>query len=232
MRSTAPVEPSHLVKDLVLAAPHRARLLDRLHLDYFCRGDRTLDEACIARGLDAATVATVVEALDHDAKAARHEVHDVARATTWDLCAHLVTAHHAPLRAELRRITGLAAIVARVHHDAHSELRDVHRLLLWLRQELERHLTIEETVVFPACCRVEEGSGVSVDRSVLVALEDDHGDLCDTLAAVSEICGGYERSRGLCSTHRELLHALGGLELELHQHIHEENNVLFPRIPA
>jgi hypothetical protein len=37
MRSTAPVEPSHLVKDLVLAAPHRARLLDRLHLDYFCR---------------------------------------------------------------------------------------------------------------------------------------------------------------------------------------------------
>jgi regulator of cell morphogenesis and NO signaling len=141
MSLTTPVEPSAPIKDVVLAAPHRARLLDRLHLDYFCRGDRTLEEACVARGLDVGTIATVIDALDQDAKAVRHEVHDAGGAATWDLCTHLVTAHHAPLRQELWRIADLAAVVARVHHDVHPELRDVHRLVLWLRQELERHLT-------------------------------------------------------------------------------------------
>jgi iron-sulfur cluster repair protein YtfE (RIC family) len=112
MSLTASVQPSDPIKDLVVvaAAPHRARLLERLHLDYFCLGDWTLEEACFGRGLDIGTVATVIDPLDRDATAARHEVHDVGGATTWDLCTHLVTAHHAPLPAELRRIAELAEV--------------------------------------------------------------------------------------------------------------------------
>lgn len=225
-------DPSDLIKDLVLAAPHRARLFDRLRLDYFCRGGQTLREACGARGLDAATIAAVIVALDQVEWRGRREVHDVGAATTWDLCAHLVASHHAPLRAELSRIVDLAAVVARVHRREHPELRDVHRLLLWLRAALERHLAIEETAVFPACRGWEEGSPASVDRAVVVGLVCEHGDLCDRLAAVIELCGGADRRRRLCGTHGALVQALGSLEAELHQHIHEENNILFPRLAA
>ncbi|MEO8967544.1 MAG: hypothetical protein ABI355_08030 [Solirubrobacteraceae bacterium] len=42
--------------------------------------------------------------------------------------------------------------------------------------------------------------------------------------------GGYERERALCGTHRSLVDALTAFELDLHQHIHEENNILIPRV--
>lgn len=49
------------------------------------------------------------------------------------------------------------------------------------------------------------------------------------LAPLRELAGDYDVSRALCGTHRALLQALSEFELDLHQHIHEENNVLLPR---
>jgi regulator of cell morphogenesis and NO signaling len=44
-----------------------------------------------------------------------------------------------------------------------------------------------------------------------------------------ELSGGYATADALCATHRTLLEGLHGLDLDLHQHVHEENNILFPR---
>jgi iron-sulfur cluster repair protein YtfE (RIC family) len=44
----------------------------------------------------------------------------------------------------------------------------------------------------------------------------------------------YRPEQAFCGTHRALLEALAGLELDLHRHRHrhEENNPLFPRLQA
>lgn len=47
-----------------------------------------------------------------------------------------------------------------------------------------------------------------------------------------ELAADYDSGRALGGTHRALLDALRRLELDLHQHVHEENNVLFPRARA
>jgi len=60
--------------------------------------------------------------------------------------------------------------------------------------------------------------------------EREHAAVGHGLAALRVLGGGYERERALCNTHRALLDALTAFELDLHQHIHEENNILMPRV--
>ena len=230
------IDPSTSLGALVAERPARAGLLERLRFDYCCGGAQTLAEACARRGLDPHTVGALLEALD-DAPHARLdplEESDWRRATIADLCEHIVSVHHDGLRRELPRIAELLATVVRVHGRGHPELHDLQRLFAAMRDELERHLQLEERALFPVCRSLEDhdDTGAELDEGALVLLEDEHSDTGDALAAIRELADDYDPDRALCGTHRALLDALRALELDLHQHVHEENNVLFPRVRA
>jgi len=55
---------------------------------------------------------------------------------------------------------------------------------------------------------------------------DDAGAALRTLRATSQ---GYTPPADACTSFQALYTALGDFEKDLHQHIHLENNVLFPR---
>jgi regulator of cell morphogenesis and NO signaling len=218
--------------ELVLEQPSAAALFERLGLDYCCGGARTLEEACSQHGLDARTVSVLLEALADEPRGADLEAHDVARATIPELCEHIVTRHHDPLRRDLPRISDLLATVVRVHGKTHRELHDLQRLFTTIREDLEAHMRLEEERLFPACLALGEGQGAALDDGLLALLEDDHQATGDALCALREVAGGYRTEWALCSTHRALLRALRAFEIDMHQHVHEENNVLFPRARA
>lgn len=217
---------------LVAERPSRAAVFERLRLDYCCSGDQSLSQACERRGLDADTVCRMLEALE-DSHLDRWypEGHDWRRASITELCDHIVSAHHDKLRGELPRIEELLDTVVRVHGAHHHELLDLLRLFRAMRHELESHIATEEEVVFPAC-RAAEADGTSVEEHVLTAHEREHIQTGDALTALRELAHDYDPAGALCGTHRRLLEALHRLELDLHEHIHEENNVLFPRARA
>lgn len=226
------IEPGTSLGALVAEEPARAELFERLRLDYCCGGSQTLAQACERGGLDPETVCRLLEALEGSRLDRWHlEQNDWRRVSIAELCDHIVTAHHDTLRAELPRIEGLLATVVRVHGSGHPELHDLQRLFATIRHELEPHLQTEERVLFPAC-RAAEAEGTPVDERALAAHEQEHGATGDALAALRELANDYDTAGGLCRTHRTLLEALARLELDLHQHIHEENNVLFPRVRA
>jgi len=225
-----PLAPGTTLAELVLHRPASADLLERLRLDYCCGGRRTLAEACAERGLDAPTVIAMVEGLGERAEPGP-DVHDVRRASIPDLCDHIVRAHHEPTRRQLPRIAELLDRVVRVHGGSHPELADLRRVFTGLRTELEEHFDLEEATVFPACRTLGAAdSPATVDDSVLALCEDSHEFAGEALSAMRELTDGYETERAYCGTHRALLEALQRFELELHQHVHEENNVLFPRV--
>ena len=224
------IDPSASLGLLVAERPARAELFERLRLDYCCGGRQTLAQACQRRGLDPETVGRMLEALEASPLDQWHiERNDWRRASIAELCEHIVAAHHDRLRAELPRIEGLLTTVVRVHGAGHRELHDLQRLFGAMRHELESHLETEERVLFPAC-RAAEAERTPVDRRLLAAHEQEHGATGDALAALRELANDYDTGGALCRTHRTLLDALERLELDLHQHIHEENNVLFPRV--
>lgn len=224
-----PIDPGVSLGQLVAEQPTRAEVFERLRLDYCCSGEQTLTQACQRRGLDADTVCRLLEALeDAQLQRWRSEGHDWRRASIAELCDHIVAAHHDKLRTELPRIGELLDTVVRVHGAQHHELHDLRRLFTGLRRELGSHMASEERTVFPAC-RAAEADQRAVDERLLTAHEREHSETGDTLTALRELSHDYNSAAALCGTHRRLLEALQHLELDLHQHIHEENNILFPR---
>ena len=220
------VDTSATLGDLVIRRPAAGALFERLGLDYCCGGRKTLAEACAQRGVDAATVAVLLES-----ESLEPRTHDVAGASIGELCDHVVAAHHEPLRAELPRISERVATVVRVHGRTRPELADVQRVFESLRGELEVHMRREEHNLFPACRALDgQGDAAPLRHGEVALLEDDHGATGEALSALRELCADYDPAQALCGTHAALLRALRELELELHQHVHEENNILFPRV--
>ena len=218
------VELDRSLAELVLERPSAARVLQRLRLDYCCGGRRTLREACAERDLDADTVAVF---LDRQVDPVALEPRDWRTAPLAELCAHIVDEHHRRLRWELPRLSELAKRAASVHGEVQPQLHDLREELEQLRDELEEHIAEEERELFPALT-----AGGALDAAQVEQLLHEHDGAGTRLRRLRELAGDYATEPALCSTHRALLQGLHGLELDLHQHVHEENNILFPRALA
>ena len=229
------ISTSATIGELVVERAERAMLFERLGLDYCCGGDRTLAAACAERELDPEVVVATVEAFDAAtaAASAKPEPHDLSEATLSEICDHIETAHHDWLRRELPQIAELLDSVIRVHAPVHPELHELVPLFGGLRDELESHLDDEERVLFPAARAVEHGdAAVALDEATLGTYEHEHEHVGELLASLRELTHDFDADAALCRTHRRLVEGLHALELDLHRHIHEENNILLPRLRA
>jgi regulator of cell morphogenesis and NO signaling len=218
-----PIDPFRTVAELVLEQPSRARVFEELGIDYCCGGRTALAEACDARGL---AVEEAVAALDAAADAPTGE-RDWSTAPLPELCDHIVSEHHERLRRELPRLDGLLEKVVRAHAEERPSVVELRDTFTSLRRELEEHLAAEEEELFPLV-----RAGGPYDAAQVHELEHDHEWAGTALARMRRLTGGYDLEQALCNTHRATLDGLHELELDLHQHIHEENNVLFPRALA
>lgn len=219
-----PIDPFRSLAELVLERPAHARVLERLGLDYCCGGKRSLADACAERSLDPATVVVFLES---ELEPSAFESADWTIAPLADLCAHIAEVHHGRLRWELPRLVDLAERAVAAHGAERPELHELRDVLLSLRSELEEHIIDEEQRLFPALV-----AGDVPGAEELAQLEREHDEVGAALHRLRELTVGYDTARALCNTHHALLDGLHGLELDLHQHVHEENNVLFPRVRA
>lgn len=224
------VEPTSTLGELVAERPGRATVFDRLRLDYCCGGAQTLADACQRRGLDLGIVQVELENSDAaGVSAPGPETRDWREASIGELCAHIVAVHHEGLREAFPRIEALLATVARVHGATHRELQGLEEAFRQLRAELEPHLATEEDALFPACQAFELG-GRPVDEALLSQHEREHATTGDALKALRVLAGDAGTGSALCNAHRALLDELAAFERDLHRHVHEENNVLIPRV--
>ena len=215
------------VGDLVAERPARARVFEALGIDYCCGGRQPLAAACSERGLELTAVAALLDAVESTPGRSARDM------SLTELCDHIVSVHHAFLRRELPRLSTLLEKCARAHGAARPELDDVRATYERLRLELEQHLAEEERSLFPACRRLEEGEGP--DAGLLASLEHlevEHELAGSLLRRLSDLTNGYDTGSALCNTHRAALDALAELERDMHEHVHEENAVLFPRALA
>jgi regulator of cell morphogenesis and NO signaling len=227
----ARIEPERTLAELVLEEPGRTRVFEELGLDYCCGGRQTLGEVAARRGFDARTLAAAIEAAE------RSGPDDVERdwreATMDELCDHIVEVHHAFLRRELPRIGELAAKVARRHGQSMPSLVQLRDEFEQLSRELIDHIDREESGVFVICHELGEGAEDRGDLDVATALthhEGAHENVGAALERIRGLAGGYDADEALCTKHRVLMESLRQLEADLHQHIHEENNILFPKL--
>jgi regulator of cell morphogenesis and NO signaling len=212
---------------LVAEIPARARVFDRLGLDYCCHGDRSLAEASRAAGLDPGTVVAALTA----AEAARATAPSDAGADPVALIDEIVSTHHEFLREELPAVEALAAKVAEVHGPRHPELAEVRDLVVTLRADLEPHMLKEERVLFPAVRLLVGGHrtfGFGPVGNPISVMRLEHEQAGELLAGLRRVTGNYAVPADGCASYEALYRRLEHLEEDTHLHIHKENNVLFP----
>jgi regulator of cell morphogenesis and NO signaling len=226
------LDPHSTVGQLVRERPALARVFERFGIDYCCGGKRPLDQACQERGLEVGLVLDELAGQDVDAPAA--EEVDWSAAPMSELADHIEATHHAFLRRELPRLEGLLEKVVAAHGPRHPELRDLRAVFAGLKSELEGHMLKEERVLFPMVRQLQRATARprfhcgSVANPIAV-MEHEHDDAGTALAWLRARTGGYTPPADACNTYRALLGGLAELEADLHLHIHEENNILFPR---
>jgi regulator of cell morphogenesis and NO signaling len=214
------------VGDLVVERPSRSRVFGALGIDFCCGGEKTLAEACRERNLDGdAVLARLDEAPAPDSQPSW------ADARLGALCDHLERKHHALTRAEIPRLQGLVDKVARVHGGRHPEMVEVEKIFSAFGEEMLEHMAKEERVLFPAIRGLEAGVKRDVSMPIRVMMREHEG-AGAAMARMRELTGGFAPPTDGCNTFRAALAGLAELEADLHEHVHLENNLLFPRALA
>lgn len=219
------VEASTTLADLVIQDHRRARVLEGFGLDYCCQGHRTLADATAEADID---LDDVQKALDLPEASAQEMIRSQEQA---HLAHDIVDTHHAYMWEEMPRLQALVEKVHRVHGDRHPELAKVDELFTDAVAALDPHMTTEERSVFPAISRMEKtgAPGASGPLAVQIeALVAEHTVVGDLFKEINSVTGGYAVPEDGCASYRMMLDGLREMELDLHDHIHKENNVLFP----
>lgn len=220
------------VGQFVAQNPATASVFDRYGLDYCCGGADPLEQACARQGLDPRVV--LADLKQADASAAGGAEHDWMRASLAELIDHILATHHAYLRTELPRLAVLLGKVVGIHGQRHNELAECDATYDALRAELEGHMRKEELILFPMIKQMEATASTEAVHCGSIAnpirvMEMEHDSAGAALARLRELTGGYVAPADACNSYRALLDGLSALEADLRQHIHKENNILFPR---
>jgi regulator of cell morphogenesis and NO signaling len=221
------------VGNWVAQHPNTVRVFESLQIDYCCGGGKSLEQACRDRQLDPQQVITKLEEIirsGHDDPTTE----DWPNARLTELCDHIEQTHHAYLRRELPRLTEMIAKVVNAHSAAHPEWNQLQSVFVELRAELEPHMFKEERVLFPAIRQLEKAASSlafafgSVANPIRV-MEHEHDNTGNALSHIRNLTGDFQVPNDACNTYRATIAGLHELEVDMHQHVHKENNILFPR---
>jgi regulator of cell morphogenesis and NO signaling len=219
------LDPAVPVATLVLDHSECAAVLARHRIDYCCKGQRPLADACRDLGLDLAHVVGELEtAIGRRARAAQPAV-DPRTLSTHAVIAKLIAPHHQYLHRTMPFLQTLAAKVARVHGDREPSLREVDRLVDLLVTTLRPHLAEEETVLFPALIADRIDEAVPMLRE----MRREHEEVGELLAQLRRAAADYEPPEWACNSYRTLMNELAVFEADTLEHVHIENHVLLPR---
>jgi len=223
------------VRDLAVEVPNATRVFEKYGIDYCCGGKKPLEEACSQANL---SLQEILSALQDAAKTPLSPAGDLQSGSLAELIDHIVRTHHRYTRDEITHLTPLLEKVSAKHGQKHPELLTIQTTFAGLAQELTLHLMKEENVLFPYIIRMEEAvlqqepvlpPPFGTVQNPIRMMMQEHDGAGEALREIRWASGNFAAPEDACTSFRVLYKALEAFEADLHQHIHLENNILFPR---
>jgi len=208
------------VADIAANLPGATQVFRNHNIDFCCGGKVPLAEAVAARGESLAAIETELAALE-TGEAETPQSSD-------ELIEHILERYHATHRAELPELVRLAARVEERHAGNPLVPAGIHAALVEAGEALEEHMQKEEQILFPLM-RAGGHPMIHAPISRMRHEHDEHGERLEHLEAIAR---SFELPEEACPTWRALYAGVHKLIDDVHEHIHLENNVLFPRFEA
>ena len=230
------LDATKTVREFAIENSSATRVFERLKIDYCCGGNQPLKDACGEKGLNLDEVLQLLQQADQTKiDSETTNVESLPLATLVNL---IVEKHHVFTRTELERLTTLLEKVCSAHGQNHPELLDIRSHFQTLRAELEPHMMKEERILFPYITRLETAFAENQPppfapfghvQNPIAAMMREHDAAGEILKTIRELSINFATPEDACISYQTLYMALEELEADLHQHIHLENNILFPK---
>lgn len=223
------------IGQIVTKDPRKAEIFRKFDIDFCCGGKQSLEEACREKGLDPAIVQQELEHSD-PVSAGRQ-----MRFDQWEadfLADYIVNVHHSYLRENIPMILELSAKIGNVHGENHPELVEIARLFAEVAADLQQHMVKEEQELFPYIKQLQGaarsgqalgGASSGTAAEALGPFEEEHEKVGSLLKQIRLLSHNFALPDDACNTYRLTYEKLDEFEQDIHQHIHLENNILFPR---
>jgi len=235
MEVTMNVNVETKMKDIALSNPTARQVLEDAGLDYCCGGGKSLHEACLHANV---SPEEILNRLRENAKDTGPEDLNWMAATLNELTRHIREKHHRYVRDAIPRTRALSDKVTAKHGNNHSELADIGKVFAEVGREMIMHMQKEEQILFPYIDALERAVNAhgSVEppffqtvRNPIQAMMKEHDAAGDLVRQIHNLTSGYTPPANACTSFKALYEALREFEADLHEHVHLENNVLFPR---
>ena len=213
----------------IVADDFRAALIFKSNnIDFCCGGKKSLEEACIEKGVNPEKIVLQLTDL------ATNPPNSSQDYKNWKLdflCDYVVNTHHQYVLKTLPDLVFYTQKIANVHGDHHPELIEVAALFAQINKELLQHLKNEEEVLFPAIKSALKNNDASSKKTIISEIHRmsaEHEFAGGAMDRISEITHHYKLPEDACSTYNVTFKLLEQFEDDLHIHVHLENNILYP----
>jgi len=226
------ITSNSLVSEIVRENFKTAQIFEENNIDFCCGGNITLQEASERNNLKAqeliALIAPVMETQDRDSKFIENLPLD-------QLCNYIEETHHAYIREKAPFIQQKLDKLCNVHGDNHPELFEVKELFEGAVGNLTAHMQKEELILFPHVRnlvkfkngQLDEVPGMGSIMGPINVMMQEHDIEGERFRKMNKITGSYTTPPDGCNTYEVTYKALKDFEIDLHRHIHLENNILF-----
>lgn len=213
-----------------------AHVFKKHGIDFCCGGGVSINTACKESGADYAILVKELKAVGNISKTFNYDA--------WELdflVDHIVNIHHTYVEENTSLLLQYANKVAMVHGDHHEELITINELFKEVADELTTHMKKEELILFPYVKQLVKAKREGVDpkfpqfvtvNNPIKLMENEHEFAGEIFKTIARLSNQYTVPTDACNTFKALFEKLEEFEQDLHQHIHLENNILFPKAIA
>ena len=215
-----------------------AAVFSKYGIDFCCKGNRTIEEACEKKDID---TDQLMDQLNTVLSTKNDSAIDF-KSWPLDLLAdYIEKTHHRYVQEKTQVILPFLDKLCKVHGANHPELFEINELFIGCAGELAQHLIKEEQILFPFIKKMVKASITNeaiaqpqfgtVNNPIAMMMEE-HEAEGDRFVKIAELTNNYTPPADACSTYRVTFAMLSDFEQDLHKHIHLENNILFPSAVA
>ena len=225
------------IGDFVAENFRTAEVFKKYHIDFCCKGGRTVEEACDNKKVSPEQIYQELEEI------ANRKSEDIDF-NSWplDLLADYVEkTHHKYVEEKSAMLIPYLNKLCKVHGERHPELFEINELFIGSAQDLAAHMKKEELILFPFIKQMVEakkkGEALPAPRfgtveNPVAMMKHEHEAEGERFVKIAELTNNYEFPDDACGTYQVTYKMLEDFQNDLHKHIHLENNILFPKAIA
>ena len=222
------------VADTVTENIKTAHVFKKHGIDFCCGGGISIKKACEKNDVNLDDLINELNSVEQNISF----IHDYGKWELDFLIEFIINAHHKYVEENIPLLKQYGARVAKVHGHHYSELLEIEELINAVSDELTVHMKKEELILFPFVKKLVEAkkNNTAIEiphfgtvNNPIKMMEEEHDNAGDVFKRISELTNGYNTPEGACNTFKALYAKLEEFEDNLHQHVHLENNILFPK---